>query len=241
MGEVYRARDPRLQRDVAVKVLRGEAVRSSERRVRFEMEARAASALNHPNILTVHDIGDHEGQPYIVTELVDGETLRGILKNGPLGTRRLLDLASQISSGLAAAHAAGITHRDLKPENIMVTRDGHVKILDFGLAKLTHPAPAEETLTDVARTEPGTVMGTAAYMSPEQARGTEVDFRSDQFSLGLVLHEAATGRPTFRRASHAETMAAILREDPSPLDPSLPAPFRWIIERLLAKDPERDG
>ena len=191
MGEVYRARDKRLGRDVAIKVLRPEAIHSPDRRRRFEIEARAASALNHPNILTVHDIGEENGSPYIVSEVLEGQALRDALKNGALPLRTVLDLGVQLTSGLAAAHAAGITHRDLKPENLFVLKDGRLKILDFGLAKaLAAPGEADETVTLAdALTSPGMILGTIPYMSPEQAMGQPVDFRSDQFSLGTRSEE----------------------------------------------------
>ncbi|HLN58332.1 MAG TPA: serine/threonine-protein kinase, partial [Thermoanaerobaculia bacterium] len=243
MGEVYRARDERLRREVAIKVLVSELSADPARRKRFEQEARSASSLNHPNIVTIHDIGSTDSMVYIAMELIDGQTLRALQQDGPLSTRRLLDVAFQISDGLAKAHAAGIVHRDLKPENIMVTRDGVVKILDFGLAKLLlrETAKGDESATAVEQTQPGTVMGTIGYMSPEQASGRPVDFRSDQFSLGSILYELATGKRAFQRGTSAETLTAIIREDAEPIgkiNASVPAPFRWIIERCLAKDPE---
>src|SRR5947209_3448872 len=238
MGEVYRARDTRLGREVALKILPEIVANDAARRARFALEARAASALNHPNIVTVHDIGEEGGVSYIVTELVEGESLRTLIERGPVPARKLIDIAAQIADGLAAAHAAGITHRDLKPENIMLTRDGRVKILDFGLAKVAAPAQDESTVTQGLGTDPGTVMGTVAYMSPEQARGAAVDSRSDQFSLGLILHEMATGDQAFRRPSIPETMTAIIRDDAPGLHASVPAPLRWMVERLLEKDPE---
>jgi len=245
MGEVYRAKDAKLGREIAIKVLPASVAEDQARRLRFEQEARSASALNHPNILTVYDIGEADGALYIAMELVEGKTLRELLAAGePLPTRRFLDLAVQIAEGLAKAHGAGIVHRDLKPENLMVSKDGYVKILDFGLAKLTE-APAQDAsvlpTAVVAPTEPGTVMGTAGYMSPEQASGQPVDYRSDQFSLGAILYEIATGRRAFQRKTGAETLTAIIREEPEPLSqaaPKAPAPVRWIVERLLAKDPD---
>jgi Tol biopolymer transport system component/predicted Ser/Thr protein kinase len=245
MGEVYRAKDARLGRDVAIKVLPSATATDPDRRARFEQEARSASALNHPNILTIYDVGEAEGTVFIAMELVEGRTLREILASGdPLPTRRLLDLAVQIAEGLAKAHAAGIVHRDLKPENVMVSKDGFVKILDFGLAKLTEPVSTDASVMPTAvaaPTQPGTVMGTAGYMSPEQASGHPVDFRSDQFSLGSILYEMATGEKAFQRKTGAETLVAIIREEPAPLSqaaPKAPAPVRWIVERCLAKDPE---
>ncbi|HKD18729.1 MAG TPA: protein kinase [Thermoanaerobaculia bacterium] len=246
MGEVYRAKDPKLGREIAIKVLPAAVGDDRGRRQRFEQEARSASALNHPNILTVYDIGEADGALYIAMELVEGKTLRELLASGePLPTKRLLDLAVQIAEGLAKAHSAGIVHRDLKPENLMVSKDGYVKILDFGLAKLTEPVSAQGQsalpTAIAAPTEPGTVMGTVGYMSPEQASGQPLDFRSDQFSLGAILYEMATGKRAFQRKTSAETLTAIIREEPEPLSqaaPKAPAPVRWIVERLLAKDPE---
>ena len=247
MGEVYRAHDTRLGRDVALKVLLGEVSADPDRRRRFESEARSASALNHPNIVTVYDIGTHESTLYVAMELVEGRTLRELIVAEALPSRKLLDLAVQIADGLAKAHAAGIVHRDLKPENLMVTRDGYVKILDFGLAKLIEPARDSKELSALATmaaapaTQPGTVLGTAGYMSPEQASGADVDFRSDQFALGAILYEMSTGRRAFQRKTGAETLVAIIREEPESIgqvNPGTPAPARWIVERCLAKDPE---
>ncbi len=244
MGEVWRARDPRLGREVAIKVLPAQLSGDAGRRARFEQEARSASALNHPNIVTLYDIGTHEGELYIAMEVVEGRSLRELLGGEPLSVRKLLDVGVQIADGLAKAHAAGIVHRDLKPENVMVSRDGFVKILDFGLAKLGEDSSAGLTTapTVVAPpTEPGTVLGTAGYMSPEQASGHPVDFRSDQFTLGAILYEMAAGRRAFQRKTGAETLVAIIREDPDPIgqvNARVPAPLRWIVERCLAKDPE---
>jgi Tol biopolymer transport system component/predicted Ser/Thr protein kinase len=245
MGEVYRATDTKLGRDVAIKVLPASTAADPERRQRFEQEARAASALNHPNILTVYDIGEADGTTYIAMELVEGKTLRELVASGEaVPTKRLLDIAVQTAEGLAKAHAAGIVHRDLKPENLMVSRDGYVKILDFGLAKLTETVSQDASglqTAIAAATEPGTVMGTAGYMSPEQASGQPVDFRSDQFTFGAILYEMATGKRAFQRKTGAETLVAIIREEPESfgqLAPKAPAPVRWIVERLLAKDPE---
>jgi eukaryotic-like serine/threonine-protein kinase len=244
MGEVFRARDTRLGREVAVKTLPYAAGADPERRARFEQEARSASALNHPNIITVLDIGDADGTAYIAMEYVEGRTVRELLAAGPMTARRILDIAVQAAEGLAKAHAAGIVHRDLKPDNLMVSKDGFVKVLDFGLAKLMTPLPAGiSELPTVARpaTNPGAVMGTVGYMSPEQASGHPVDFRTDQFSLGTILYEMATGTRPFQRKTSAETLAAIIRDDPedvAKLNPRTPAPLRWIIERCLAKDPD---
>ncbi|MBI3207545.1 MAG: serine/threonine-protein kinase [Candidatus Solibacter usitatus] len=239
MGEVYKARDPRLERDVAIKLLDADSLDSPDRRARFEQEARAASALNHPNILTIYDIGDFDGRPYFVSEFIDGETLHALIQRGSLVPRKLLDIAVQIADGLSAAHEAGITHRDMKPENVMLTKEGRVKILDFGLAKMPLPGDQDATLKFGApRSIPGLIMGTIAYMSPEQARGLGLDYRTDQFSLGLVIHEMATGSQTFRRETPAETMTAIIREDAQTLGANVPAPLRWIVARLLSKEPE---
>ena len=219
MGEVYRARDDRLKREVAIKVLPAAASTDSDRLRRFEQEAQSASALNHPNIMAVYDIGSHDGAPYIVTELLEGETLRERLAAGPLSPRKAAEYAAQVARGLSAAHAKGIVHRDLKPENVFVTDEDHVKILDFGLAKLTAASTAGETNRpgDDAATEPGTVLGTLAYMSPEQVRGREVDARSDIFSFGAILYEMLYGRRAFQRDSAADTASAILKEQPAGL------------------------
>ena len=243
MGEVYRARDERLRRDVAIKVLSAELAGNGDRRKRFEQEARAVSALSHPNLVTIHDIGVTGDVIYIAMELVDGRTLREVQHDGPLPTRRLLDIAFQIADGLAKAHAAGIVHRDLKPENIMMTRDGVAKILDFGLVKLLprEGEAGEDSATAIQETRPGTVLGTIGYMSPEQASGKPADFRSDQFSLGSILYELATGKRAFQRNTTAETLTAIIREEAEPvakLNASVPAPLRWLIERCLSKEPD---
>jgi serine/threonine protein kinase/Tol biopolymer transport system component len=244
MGEVYRARDTRLGREVAIKVLPPEVSADADRLRRFEKEARAASSLNHPNIVTIHEVERIDSTSFIVLELVDGKTLREIVSEGALPVRRLLAIAVQIAEGLARAHSAGIVHRDLKPENVMVTKEGLVKILDFGLAKLAHPdlesGEEAESPTVSAGTKPGVVMGTVGYMSPEQASGHPVDFRSDQFSFGSLLYEMATGKGPFRRATAAQTLAAIIQDEPEPVaeaNPKVPAPLRWIVERCLAKDP----
>ncbi len=244
MGEVYLARDLRLRREVALKVLPDEVSKDPSRLARFEQEARSASALNHPNIVTIYEIGSEGDTPYIAMELVDGKTLRELCAGGPMQTRKILAAAAQVADGLAKAHGAGIVHRDLKPENLMVSRDGFVKILDFGLAKLTEPeSGGASAMPTLARpeTHPGTVLGTVGYMSPEQASGQSVDFRSDQFSLGSILYELVSGEKAFARKTAAETMSAIIREDPAPLAksrPETPLPLRWIVERCLAKDPE---
>ena len=241
MGEVYRARDPRLGREVAVKVLREDLSSQADGRARFAIEAKAIAALNHANIVSVFDFGAAGGVDYMVSELIDGESLRSLVKRGPAPVRKLLDIAVQIADGLAAAHTLGIAHRDLKPENIMLTADGRVKILDFGIARWID-APrgsvgADDNTVPLHRTAPGTILGTASYMSPEQARGEAVDYRSDQFSFGLIVYELASGKPPFERASTIETLAAIVREEPPPIEAKLPAPLLWIVERCLAKDP----
>jgi Tol biopolymer transport system component/predicted Ser/Thr protein kinase len=244
MGEVYRARDSRLGREVAVKVLPGDLSTDEDRVRRFEQEARSASALDHPNIITIYDIGSADSTLYIAMQYVEGKTLRELLSSGPLTTKKVLEISVQIAEGLAKAHAAGIIHRDLKPENVMVSKDGFVKILDFGLAKLTAPLSEEqvsELPTAMADTRPGMVMGTVGYMSPEQASGKALDFRSDQFSFGSILYELSTGKRAFQRNTTAETLTAIIREEPEPVgavNPKAPAPLRWIVERCLAKDPD---
>src|SRR5262245_32067236 len=242
-GVVYRAWDPRLEREVALKILRDRSDRDPERMVRFVAEARAASALNHPNIVTVFDAAVDGDSPYIVSELIDGRTLRDELRGGALPLKRLLDVATQIADGLAAAHDAGIVHRDLKPENVMITRTGRVKIVDFGLAwpgaSASHDATAEAE-DGQTETEPGLRAGTVPYMSPQQARGAATDFRTDQFSFGLILYELALGRPAFRKDTPAATLDAIINADPPSLpalDARAPVPFRWIVERCLAKEP----
>jgi len=244
MGEVYRARDSRLGREVAVKVLPGDLSTDQDRVRRFEQEARSASALDHPNIITIYDIGSADSTLFIAMQYVEGKTLRELLSSGPLPTKKVLEISVQIAEGLAKAHAAGIIHRDLKPENVMVSKDGFVKILDFGLAKLTAPQNEEqlsEIPTAMADTRPGMVMGTVGYMSPEQASGKALDFRSDQFSFGSILYELSTGKRAFQRSTTAETLTAIIREEPEPVgavNPRAPAPLRWIVERCLAKDPD---
>jgi hypothetical protein len=241
MGEVYRARDLTLGRDVALKLLPPHLSADPDRLRRFEQEARAASALNHPAIVAVYELGRTEAQPYISMELVDGQTLRQLLGRGAVPPRRLLRIAAQIASALAKAHAAGIVHRDLKPENLMVSSDDNAKILDFGVAKLTGDASGDlsEATTVDRGTQPGALLGTVGYMAPEQASGGASDFRSDQFSFGLVLYELLTGRRAFERATPAETLAAVIRDELPPLElpqPSL-VPLGWVVERCLAKAP----
>jgi eukaryotic-like serine/threonine-protein kinase len=240
MGEVYKARDTRLDRVVAIKVLRSEVAADPDRLRRFELEARAASALNHPNILTIYEVGRDGSTAYIVMEWIEGATLRTLLERGRLPLRRLVDIVHQMAEGLAKAHAAGIVHRDLKPENVMVSDDGFVKILDFGLAKLAEGASPErlETLTRTVGTGTGVVMGTVGYMSPEQASGLPLDHRSDQFSLGLIAYEMATGKRPFARPTAAQTMAATIEVEPDPvaaLNPDLPEHLATVVHRCLEK------
>ena len=244
MGEVYRARDTRLGREVAIKVLSAAVATDPDRLRRFEHEAKAASSLNHPHILTVFDVGTHQGAPYLVTELLEGDTLRAVLDR-PLASERALDYGTQIVRGLAAAHEKGIVHRDLKPENLFVTRDGRLKILDFGLARLVHAGPESEGFTEAPTatqmTRAGVVMGTVGYMSPEQVRGEPIDPRSDVFAFGCVLYEMLSGRRAFERDTAAETMTAILKEEPEPLTlacPDAPAIVGRLLDRCLAKPRE---
>lgn len=246
MGEVYRARDPRLGRDVAIKVLPAAFSSDAERLRRFEQEARAAGALNHPNILAIYDVDTHANSPYVVSELLEGESLREHLGGAPLPQKKALDYALQTARGLAAAHEKRIVHRDLKPENIFITRDGHVKILDFGLAKLIEPANAGEAQSDVptrrVRTESGTVLGTAGYMAPEQVRGQKVDHRADIFSFGCVLYEMLAGKRAFRGDSAIETLNAILKEDPpepSASNSQISPALERVVMRCLEKSPEQ--
>jgi hypothetical protein len=244
MGEVYRAHDARLGRDVAIKVLPERFSKDPDRMRRFEQEARAAGVLNHPNILAIYDVGTHEGSPYVVSELLEGGTLREVLESGSITFRRAIDHAAQIASGLSAAHDKGIIHRDLKPENVFITNDSRVKILDFGLAKLTETKPDHQSAlpTVAGGTEPGVVMGTAGYMSPEQVRGQTVDQRSDIFSFGCILYEMLSGRRAFHGESGIETMNAILKEEPPDLiagHPDIPLALDRIIRRCLEKLPDR--
>ena len=242
MGEVWRARDSRLGREVAVKVLPPEFAADPERLKRFEREARATAALSHPNILAVHDVGTHEGVPYLVEELLEGESLRERLDRGGLTLSEAMRIAGEIAKGLAAAHEKGIVHRDLKPGNVFLTRDGTVKVLDFGLAKLlpTEPADEAETLTAAtATTRLGGVLGTAAYMAPEQARGRPVDQRADVFAFGVVLYEMLAGERPFRGATGTEVMAAILTDEPAPLPAGVPPGVAAVVGRCLEKDPDR--
>ena len=242
MGSVYRAKDTRLGRDVAIKVLTNVAFSDRERLLRFEQEARATGMLNHPNLLTVFDVGrDDDGNPFLVTELLEGETLRSRLERGPLSPRKAVDAALQMAQGLAAAHEKGVVHRDLKPDNVFLTRDGRLKILDFGIAKLTARAGEGPTF-EMAATEPGMVMGTVGYMSPEQVRGESVDHRSDIFSLGTIFFEMLTGMRAFKRNSAVETLSAILKEDPPDLTelvPTAPPALERLLRRCLEKDREQ--
>ena len=243
MGQVYKARDLRLSREVALKIVPSDASPDKDRVLRFQDEARAASLLSHPNIVAVYDIGDHDGSPYIVSELLQGQTLRDRFSMGPLPARKAVEYSAQILRGLAAAHDKGIVHRDLKPENLFVTKDGLVKILDFGIAKLgrhgeEHAGTDKETRS---QTTPGTMMGTVGYMSPEQVRGLAVDHRSDLFSFGAVLFEMLSGKRAFKGTTVADTLSAILREDPTEASgggPGVPAGFVRVVRRSLEKSPE---
>ncbi len=243
MGEVYRAYDKRLEREVAIKVLPESLTCDPDRLRRFEQEARAAAALNHPNILTVYQMATDGNVSYMVTELLEGETLRERLRRGPVPIRKAIDYAVQIAHGLAAAHDKGITHRDLKPENLFVTKDGRVQILDFGLAKLTLSRQSSEVEATVdLGTEPGKVMGTVGYMSPEQVRGWTADHHSDIFAFGTILYEMVTGKQTFRKPNSADTMAAILNEDPpsiSQITATAPPGLQRVVHRCLEKSPEQ--
>jgi serine/threonine protein kinase len=240
MGEVYRARDHQLSRDVAIKVLPAAFSHDADRRRRFEQEARAAGGLNHPNILAVYDVGIEGGSSYIVTELLEGETLRERMAGRPLSTRKAADYARQIATGLAAAHDRGVIHRDIKPANLFVTTDGRIKILDFGLAKLIVPDSALNTETVTVNGTLPTVMGTVTYMSPEVARGLRVDHRTDIFSFGVVLYEMLSGFPPFQRVTPGDTLNAILHDEPAALprvDPEIPALER-IVRHCLEKKPD---
>jgi hypothetical protein len=245
MGEVYKALDPVLGRPVALKVLRPELSRDPERLSRFLHEARAASALNHPNILTVHEVGDHDGSRFLVSELVDGETLRQRVTRGPLSLREILDITIQAASALSAAHAAGIVHRDIKPDNLMLRPDGYVKVLDFGVATFARASASQDSMATMATMGPpetgaGMIVGTIAYMSPEQARGLTVDGRSDCYSLGVVLYELLTGRAPFAAPTTTDLLVAILEREPAPIRTiakGLPLQLEWLIEKSLEKDP----
>ena len=240
MGEVYRARDVRLGREVALKVLPETGANDADTLARFEREARAVAALNHPNILSIHDTGEHRGVPYAVTELLEGENLSDRLRTGPLAPKRATEIACQIADGLSAAHARGVIHRDIKPENIFLTNDGRAKILDFGIARIG-PRPGDITTGAAARggTSSQFIMGTAGYMSPEQVRGKTIDFRTDIFSLGAVFYEMLTGRRAFDRPAMVETMTSVLKDDPSkfPETEKIPTEIRSFVFRSLEKDP----
>jgi len=236
MGTVYRARDTSLDRDVAVKIINPEIASNPDRIARFHREARSVAALNHPGIVTIHDRFEEHGTTYLVTEFVEGVTLRELMtKDAVMSYRQIAEIGSQVAAALAAAHGAGITHRDIKPDNIMITRNGRVKLLDFGLA-LARGSGAEQDATRTSLTEAGVVLGTVGYMSPEQVRGETLDARSDIFSLGAVLYEMAAGVRPFTGATSADIASAVLREDPPSLpEASIPAPLRLIIERCLQK------
>ncbi len=242
MGEVFRARDPKLDRDVAIKVLPANLAADQDALGRFEREAKAVAALSHPNILAIHDFGQAGGRHYAVMELLEGQTLRQVLEVGPLPPKKAIEFGRQIAEGLAAAHGKGIVHRDLKPENLFVTRDGHVKILDFGLARQSvAPAAGDTTLATMHSTEPGVVLGTVGYMAPEQVRGQAADHRADIFAFGVVLYEMLTGQRAFERATGAETMTAILRDEPPALTTvrdTVPPALERVVDHCLEKRPE---
>src|ERR1700737_3149548 len=245
MGEVWKARDEKLDRDVAVKVLPQSVAADPDTLARFEREAKAVAALSHPNILAIHDFGNQDGVAYAVMELLEGATLRGKLDAGPITQKQAVDYALQVAKGLSAAHEKGIVHRDLKPENLFITRDGHLKILDFGLAKKVEAvAPGKETSapTGSGHTEPGTVMGTVGYMSPEQVRGLPVDHRSDIFSFGTILYELLSGKKAFSRPTAADTMSAIMKEEPPELLESgrnISPALDNVVKHCLEKDRDR--
>src|SRR5262245_35740944 len=241
MGEVYRAFDPRLGRDVAIKVLSSAVTPNVEQLRRFEQEARAAAVLNHPNILAIHDVGTHDGRPFVVAELLEGETVRDQMGRGPISPKEAVVYGHHIAQGLAAAHAKGIVHRDLKPENLFITTDGRVKILDFGIAKLSQANLAGATVSTTA-TEAGMLVGTVGYMAPEQVRLQAVDHRADLFALGAVLYEMLSGARAFRGTTPADTLSAILTSEPAALDPAVTAQcprFESVVRRCLEKSPEQ--
>jgi serine/threonine protein kinase len=245
MGEVYRGRDPKLQRDVAIKVITADADPETVRR--FETEALSVSALNHPNILTVHEFGRHEGQPYLVTEFIDGKTLRARLQHGPISIAETLDIAVQVASAIDGAHTSGIIHRDIKPENVMLRPDGYIKVLDFGVAKLTPTAQAAGDKQTVSmHTTPGMLIGTVGYMSPEQVRGQPLDERSDVWSLGVVLHEMVSGRSPFAGSTGrtggtmSDVIAAVLERQPPPLTTASGGPVPSELARIISKALEKD-
>src|SRR5215510_5271437 len=244
MGVVYLAEDMKLGRKVAIKILNDEFTTNKDRLHRFELEASAASNLNHPNILTIHEVGDDDGRHYIATEYIDGVTLRRKMAASSLEMPAILDIAVQVASALEEAHNAGIVHRDIKPDNIMVRRNGYVKVLDFGLAKLTEtidrsPSDAEASTRVLVHTDAGVVMGTSHYMSPEQARGKPVDARSDIWSLGVVMYEMVAGRTPFEGETSTDVIVAITQKEPPPLArfaPNVPAELEWIVSKALRKD-----
>src|SRR5438045_1354128 len=244
MGDVYLAEDTKLGRKVALKLLAEELTQNRDRLSRFDQEAYAASGLNHPNILTIYELGDEGGRHFIATEYIEGQTLRKRLQTTPMEIVEVLDVAIQVAGALEEAHAAGIIHRDIKPENVMIRRNGHVKVLDFGLAKLMDRAASDETDTEavtraLVQTDAGMVLGTSQYMSPEQARGKPVDARTDIWSLGVVLYEMATGRAPFAGETKTDVIVAIAKNDPPPLArfaPNAPAELEWIVLKALRKD-----
>ena len=247
MGEVYRASDERLGRDVAVKILKPSLAHDQDRLRRFEQEARAAAALSHPNIVAIFDIGMHDGAPYIVSELLEGQTLRERLLNGPIPRRQALDFAQQIAQSLVAAHEKRIVHRDLKPENLFLTKDGRIKVLDFGIAKLlssgfdSEAGEADSIASMTTQTRSGAMLGTVAYMSPQQLRGKAVDHRSDIFSFGAILYEMLTGKRAFDGETQVDTMTAILKEDPPEMireGRDIPSAFEHVVRHCLEKEPE---
>ena len=241
MGEVYRAHDSRLGRDVAIKVIPQLVSTEPDRLLRFETEAKAAAALNHPNILAVYQMGTYKGAPYIVSELLEGMTLGEALRRGPLPLRKAIDFGIQIAHGLAAAHEKGIVHRDLKPDNLFVTKDGRIKILDFGLAKVIQPKEYSLYGTPTV-TLPGVAMGTVGYMSPEQVRGLAIDHRADIFAFGAILYEMVVGKRTFHKSTEADTISAILNEEPQPISdfaPEMPIALQRVVRRCLEKNPEQ--
>src|SRR5437667_3855281 len=244
MGEVYLAEDTKLGRKVALKLLAEELTQNRDRLSRFDQEAYAASALNHPNILTIYEMGDESGRHFIATEFIDGVTLRKRLSGPPMDLAEVLNVAIQVAAAWEEAHAASIVHRDIKPENIMIRRNGHVKVLDFGLAKLTERPDADQMDTEaitraLVQTDAGIVLGTSQYMSPEQARGKPVDARTDIWSLGVVLYEMATGRAPFSGETKTDVIVAIAKTEPTPLArfaPNVPSEFEWIVSKALRKD-----
>jgi eukaryotic-like serine/threonine-protein kinase len=243
MGDVYRARDERLSRDVALKMISLKALDSPGSRRRFELEAKTLAAISHPNLVCVYDVGVEPDRPFLITELIDGDSLRQVLRKGRMSSGKALDIAIQIAAGLTAAHEAGIVHRDLKPENVMLTRGGIVKLIDFGLAKQPPTAPqVADGVTASLMTEPGMILGTVGYMSPEQASGSPVDFRSDQFSFACIVYELLTGEKAFTGKATIETLTAVLHVDPPHLSAEglgVSTAMLWILKRCLAKDPAR--